>query len=99
MNSLKLSDELRRSIASSVAGALREDVGSGDLTAALVDAEAIVGATILARESLVLAGQPWADEVFAQLDRNIVVDWYVGDGQMAEAGDVICKLVGPAGQC
>ncbi|MCP4300759.1 MAG: carboxylating nicotinate-nucleotide diphosphorylase [Gammaproteobacteria bacterium] len=79
-----------------VATALAEDVGHGDLTALLIDPDAVVGATIIARESLVLAGQPWVDEVFAQLDENVVVDWYVGDGQHAESDDVICKLVGPA---
>ena len=93
---MKLSDELKASIGPAVASALAEDIGSGDLTAALIDAEEMVGATILARESLVLCGQLWVDEVFAQLDNTIVVDWYVGDGQTAEADDVICKLVGPA---
>ncbi|MGB5337175.1 MAG: carboxylating nicotinate-nucleotide diphosphorylase [Woeseiaceae bacterium] len=79
-----------------MSAALSEDIGSGDLTAALIDADAVVGATILAREPLVLAGQPWVDEVFAQLDQNVIVDWYVGDGEYAESDDVICKLVGPA---
>lgn len=62
----------------------------------MVDADDVVGATIIARETLVLAGQPWADEVFHQLDENIVIDWYVGDGQCAENDDVICKLTGNA---
>ncbi len=93
---MKLSDDLKRSIGPTVATALAEDVGHGDLTASLIDPDAVVGATIIARESLVLAGQPWVDEVFAQLDENVVVDWYVGDGQHAESDDVICKLVGPA---
>ncbi|MGB5330971.1 MAG: carboxylating nicotinate-nucleotide diphosphorylase [Woeseiaceae bacterium] len=93
---MQLSDELKNSIGASVATALAEDVGDGDLTALLVDADAVVGATIIARESLILAGQPWVDEVFAQLDAKIIIDWYVGDGQAAEADDVICKLVGPA---
>lgn len=93
---MQLSDQLRKSIGATVATALAEDVGDGDLTASLVDAGAIVGATIIARESLLLAGQPWVDEVFAQLDKKVVVDWYIGDGQTADAGDVICKLVGPA---
>ncbi|MDJ0940466.1 MAG: carboxylating nicotinate-nucleotide diphosphorylase, partial [Woeseiaceae bacterium] len=75
---------------------LAEDVGAGDLTAALVDAEAIVGASIIAREHLVLAGQPWVDEVFAQLDDSVIVDWYIGDGQTADDGDVVAKLVGNA---
>ena len=93
---MQLSNEVKDSIGVTVATALAEDVGDGDLTALLVDADAVVGATIIARESLLLAGQPWVDEVFAQLDATVIVDWYVGDGQTAEADDVICKLVGPA---
>ena len=93
---MQLSDDLKASIGTTVATALAEDVGDGDLTAQLVDADAVVGATIIARESLTLAGQPWVDEIFAQLDNKVVIDWYVGDGQTAEADDVICKLVGPA---
>ena len=93
---MQLSDELRDSIGATVATALAEDVGDGDLTALLVDVDTVVGATIIARESLILSGQPWVDEVFAQLDNRVVIDWYVGDGQTADADDVICKLVGPA---
>ena len=92
---MKLSDEQKASIGPSVRNALTEDVGSGDLTAALLDAEEVTGATIIARESVVVCGEPWVDEVFAQLSEDIIVDWYVGDGQYAEADDVICKLVGP----
>lgn len=93
---MTLSDDLKQFIGANVASALAEDIGDGDLTAALIDADAVVGATIIAREALVLAGQHWVDEVFTQLDESVVVDWYVGDGQPAEAEDVICKLVGPA---
>jgi nicotinate-nucleotide pyrophosphorylase (carboxylating) len=93
---VSLSDEERQTIGATVAAALAEDVGSGDLTAALVDEDAVVGASILARESLVLAGHPWADEVFRQLDERVQADWYIEDGQDAEAGDIVCKLVGPA---
>jgi len=93
---MKLSDELKASIGPSVSNALTEDIGNGDLTAMLIDADEVVGATIISRESTVLCGQAWVDEVFAQLDATVIVDWYVGDGQSAEADDVICKLVGPA---
>ena len=75
---------------------MAEDIGGGDLTATLLAADDVAGATIIAREPLVLAGQPWVDEVFRQLDEGILIDWYVGDGQTAEDGDVICKLVGNA---
>ena len=93
---MKLSDEQKASIGRTVADALAEDIGSGDLTAALVDRETITGATVIARESMLLCGQAWFDEVFGQLDSDVVVDWYIGDGQSAEDDDVVCKLVGPA---
>lgn len=91
-----LTDELKPVIYKNVADALAEDIGSGDLTASLVDEDAVVGATIIARQSLVLAGHPWADEVFRQLDDGVLVDWYIEDGEHADTDDVICKLVGPA---
>ncbi len=91
-----LNVQTRQSIGPAVSAALAEDVGDGDLTASLLEESAVVGATIIARESLVLAGQPWVDEVFAQLDGSVHVDWYITDGQTAERDDVICKLVGPA---
>jgi len=91
-----LTDEQKASIGPTIASALAEDIGDGDLTASLVDADEVAGATIIARESLVLCGQLWVDEVFSQLDDGVIVDWYIGDGQTAEADDVVCKLVGPA---
>jgi len=91
-----LRDDERQTIGPTVAAALAEDIGSGDLTAALIDPDAVVGATIIAREPFVLAGHPWANEVFRQLDERVLVDWYIEDGQHAETDDVICKLVGPA---
>ena len=57
-----LSDETKASIGPGVAAALAEDVGAGDLTASLVGADAVVGATIIARESLVLCGGAWVEE-------------------------------------
>ena len=93
---VSLKDAERQSLESTVAAALAEDIGPGDLTAALIDEDDVVGASIIAREALVLAGHPWATEVFRQLDERILTDWYIEDGQHAEANDVICKLVGPA---
>ena len=90
------SSALQQAIHRNVADALAEDIGGGDLTSALVDDDAVSGATIVAREPMIVAGQPWVDAVFAQLDERIVIDWYIGDGGHAEADDVVCKLVGPA---
>lgn len=91
-----LDEATTASIGPGVAAALAEDVGAGDLTASLIDADAVVGAQIVAREALVVCGEAWVDETFRQVDENIVIDWYIGDGGHAEDGDVICKLVGPA---
>ncbi len=91
-----ISDQHKNVIHKNVADALAEDVGGGDLTAALVDANAVVGATIIAREPMVIAGEAWVNEVFAQLDDTVLIDWYIGDGEKAATDDVVCKLVGPA---
>ena len=91
-----LDEATKASIGPGVAAALAEDVGAGDLTASLIDADAVVGAQIVARESLVVCGEAWANEVYRQLDEAVIIDWYIGDGGRAEAGDIICKLVGPA---
>lgn len=91
-----LNEETKASIGPGVAAALAEDVGAGDLTASLIDADAVVGAQIIARESVVLCGEEWVNEVFRQVDESVIIDWYIGDGGHAEDGDIICKLVGPA---
>jgi nicotinate-nucleotide pyrophosphorylase (carboxylating) len=89
-----LNEATQASIGPVVAAALAEDVGAGDLTAQLVDENAVVGAQVIAREPLVVCGEAWVDEVFRQLDDTVIVDWYIGDGGAAEGDDVICKLVG-----
>ena len=56
-----------------VAAALREDIGSGDLTAALVPAGRMGRARVITREAAVVAGRPYVDEVFRQVDPAVVV--------------------------
>ena len=51
--------------------ALAEDVGTGDLTAALVPAEQHVTASIIAREPAIICGQDWVNACFLQTDANI----------------------------
>lgn len=88
--------ELQAVIRDNVAAALAEDIGSGDLTAALVEPGVRARAEILAREELTLAGQPWADQVFLALDAGIVCDWHHSDGDRVAADTVLCTLRGPA---
>lgn len=83
-------------LAAQVAAALREDVGGGDLTAALVPAGQIAEATVITREHAVLCGSAWFEETFRQLDPSIAVRWQARDGETVEAGAVLCELRGPA---
>ncbi|MDH5357079.1 MAG: carboxylating nicotinate-nucleotide diphosphorylase [Gammaproteobacteria bacterium] len=83
-------------ITSQVKLALQEDVGQQDLTADLISAETQVTATLISRESATLCGQAWFNEVFAQLDPAITIDWYFSDGDRVTIDGLICKLRGPA---
>jgi len=79
-----------------VARALREDVGSGDLTASLVPAARRAVATVITREDAVICGQPWFDATFAQLGGNVSVNWLVREGTRVSAGSALCSLQGDA---
>jgi nicotinate-nucleotide pyrophosphorylase (carboxylating) len=79
-----------------VARALAEDVGTGDLTAALVPGGRTGSATVITREAAVVCGQPWFDEVFRQLDATVRIDWDVAEGSGAVPGQRLCRLAGPA---
>jgi nicotinate-nucleotide pyrophosphorylase (carboxylating) len=83
-------------IRNDVERALAEDIGSGDVTAALIDPAARARARIVAREDCVLAGTPWADECFRQLDRDIKITWHFDDGERVPADTVLCELAGNA---
>jgi nicotinate-nucleotide pyrophosphorylase (carboxylating) len=79
-----------------VALALAEDVGEGDLTAALIPSEARAAATVISRESAVLCGTAWFSEVFRQLDPRIAVHWQAQDGDRVTPDQPLCNLDGPA---
>ena len=76
--------------------ALAEDVGSGDLTASLIPETSNVSASIFARENAVMAGRPWLDEVYAQLDPDIRIEWQQDDGDRIDENTVLCEIEGPA---
>lgn len=83
-------------ISQNVSAALTEDLGSGDITAALISTPQPVKAFIHSREAAVLCGIPWVNEVFRQLDKGIVITWQVADGDQIKANTQICQLTGPA---
>jgi nicotinate-nucleotide pyrophosphorylase (carboxylating) len=84
------------SIYRQVADALAEDIGDGDLTAALVPEKALDRATIIAREPGVLAGRAWVDAVFYQLGRDVSIEWLAADGDKLVQDQSICCLTGPS---
>ena len=79
-----------------VARALLEDVGSGDLTAALVAPDRRGRATVITREPAVVCGQPWFDEVFRQIDPSVQVAWDVAEGTSVAPDQRLCRLSGTA---
>jgi len=89
----KVNSEL---IARQVAAALAEDLGAGDVTAALVPASQQVRAQIIAREPAILCGIDWAEATFKQLDASIRVAWQAQDGDAIVADRAVVRLTGPA---
>lgn len=83
-------------IRADVARALAEDIGSGDVTAALIAADAHADARIVCREQAVLAGAAWADACFRQLDPAVRIEWHCGDGDRIAPDTVICRISGNA---
>lgn len=83
-------------MARAVTQALAEDVGTGDLTAALIADAGRSSARVVAREAAVLCGGPWFDEVFRQLDATIDVRWHASEGDTLASGSVVCELEGPS---
>jgi nicotinate-nucleotide pyrophosphorylase (carboxylating) len=79
-----------------VSRALSEDIGDGDLTAALVPEHAQARGHVISREDAVLCGSAWFDEVFRQVDDRINIHWEVQDGATVRPDQVLCRLEGPA---
>ena len=79
-----------------VGRALAEDVGPGDLTAALVDGVRVVRARILAREAAVICGMPWVEAAVRACDPAARLTWHVSEGQRCTADQVVLELQGNA---
>ena len=79
-----------------VAGAIAEDVGDGDLTAALLPDELAAQAQVIAREPGVICGVSWFDEVFRQIDADVRIRWQVADGDRVKENQQLCLIEGSA---
>lgn len=98
---------LQQDISRAVRAALLEDLGdaltaldqpdaSADITAQLIPADRISTARVITREAGVFCGQPWVDEVFAQLGGEVRVEWKVQDGEHLSPNQELFRLHGPA---
>lgn len=76
--------------------ALKEDIRDGDVNAMLVAEGTVAEARVIAREAGVLCGIPWFNQVFAQLDPSLQIDWQVKDGDTVEEDQVLVELKGSA---
>ncbi len=87
-------EQLKPTIIANVNAAIAEDIGSGDITAELIPADEQGEARIITREQAVIAGTGWVDEVFHQVDPEVVVDWQVQDGDLVEPNQILFTLKG-----
>ncbi|MEM1263328.1 MAG: carboxylating nicotinate-nucleotide diphosphorylase [Pseudomonadota bacterium] len=76
--------------------ALAEDVGSGDVTAALVGESTAAEAFVIARERAILCGRPWFDEVFRQIVPKAELQWIANDGDELTENQRVVSIRGPA---
>jgi nicotinate-nucleotide pyrophosphorylase (carboxylating) len=83
-------------LAQQVARALAEDVGSGDLTAALIPVDRAGRATVITREPAIVCGIPYVNASFAAVDRKVAVQWHLAEGAAAAANQVLFAVSGPA---
>ena len=83
-------------ITGQVRAALEEDVGNGDLTAALIPAGTQATANIISREEAVLCGCAWFEQCFKQLDPAIQLTWLVKDGDHVQANQPLVQIQGDA---
>jgi nicotinate-nucleotide pyrophosphorylase (carboxylating) len=79
-----------------VARALVEDIGSGDLTAALIPADRMGRATVITREQAIVCGIPYVEASFHGVDGRVRLEWRVAEGDSVAANQPLVNLEGPA---
>ena len=96
-----LSDDLSNDIPHCVARALKEDVGSGDITAQLIPSQQRATAVVICRDQAVICGRSWVDEVFLQLDLDSAdqsastqVEWHINEGDSVSPNQKLFTLRG-----
>lgn len=75
---------------------LEEDIGSGDITAAIIPENAQAQAEVLTREDMTVCGQAWFDAVLKYLDAKVKINWMVAEGAAVKKNTLLCKVSGSA---
>ncbi len=86
----------QRHVDANITAALREDIGPGDVSAALIPADTMVSGTVVAREQCVLCGSPWFEAVFHKLDPQVQIEWKIAEGAKVMPHSALCTITGPA---
>ncbi|MDX1668432.1 MAG: carboxylating nicotinate-nucleotide diphosphorylase [Limnobacter sp.] len=87
---------LQEALTRNVKEAIAEDLGHCDYTGLLIEPETQCRARLLCRESAVVCGQPWFDEVFAMVEPQARLQWLVSEGEQVQPNTVVCEVTGPA---
>jgi nicotinate-nucleotide pyrophosphorylase (carboxylating) len=83
-------------VTANVAAALAEDLGTEDVSAALIPASTAAHARVITREDGVFCGAPWVVETVRQVDPDITITWHVEDADSVSANQTLFELRGPA---
>ncbi|WP_438438918.1 carboxylating nicotinate-nucleotide diphosphorylase [Hydrogenophilus thermoluteolus] len=85
-------DTLKAEIARNVAAALAEDIGSGDLTAKLIDPDKEARGRLISHEPAILCGQAWFETAFRLLEPEAMILWFVREGESVEPNQPVCEI-------
>ena len=96
MSNFEIHPQLQQTIEQQVQQALQEDIGSGDISAQLIDSSKRVRAIIFCREPAVICGSAWVTEVFQQLNTSIKINWKIEDSDHVNADTILCDITGSA---
>lgn len=88
--------DIHTQVSQNVRLALAEDIGSGDVTAALLPPDLQARARVITREPAVICGQPWFEQCFYQLQTDCQINWHVNEGQPVAANTLLCEISGSA---
>ena len=87
---------LEETVTDDVTRALREDVGTGDLTARLIPESRGATARLMTRQDGVLCGVEWFNRTFDELDPEVEIFWHHKDGEEVAAGTSLVEIEGHA---